>query len=213
VGWNERKAEKKFILSRSRVFKELFYLRQEDLSVTEYKLKFEELVFECGFKIQQLFIIFIYICFITNLRLDFKRELILHVMKSVKKTFILALELELSIFKTRERCSTCEGYGHCANECPLIKYSKCWEFEHYDYQCPSKSQHNGNVQIDDIDDSRIVKDIHITFEFTSDVDELVKTRTLTLDETHIHEENINDIQDTLVLYTHTGRYRCFRGWY
>jgi len=119
-------------------------------------------------------------------------------MKSVKKTFLLALEVELSTIKIRERCSTCEGYKHYAYECPSIKCSKCGEFEHYDYQYPSKSQHTDNVQINDIDNSRIVEDVHIPSEVASDVDDLVKSSTLILDETRIHEESISDIQDALV---------------
>jgi len=59
----KEKLKEKFIPSRSRVFKELFYLRQRDLSVTKYKLKLEELVFECRFKINHLPI---YICFIMD---------------------------------------------------------------------------------------------------------------------------------------------------
>ena len=91
------------------------------MSVTEYKLKFEDLVFECGFKIDLPIIYMFY----NGLRPDFKRELILHVMKSVKETFLLALELlELSTFKTRGRCFTCEGYGHYVYECPSNKCSK-----------------------------------------------------------------------------------------
>ena len=43
------------------------------------------------------------------------------------------------------------------------------------------------MQIDDIDNSKIVEDAHIPYEVTSDVD-LIKTSTPTLDETHIHEE-------------------------
>jgi len=46
------------------------------LSVTEYKLKFEELVFESGFQIYHLPTIYM---FYNSLRLDFKRELILHI--------------------------------------------------------------------------------------------------------------------------------------
>jgi len=38
--------------------------------------------------------------FYNGLRFDFKRELILHVMKSVKEMFF-ALELELFTFKTK----------------------------------------------------------------------------------------------------------------
>jgi len=97
------------------VFKELFYLRQGDLSITKYKLKFEKLVFERGFQINHLPTIYM---FCHGLRPDFKRELILHVMKFVKETFLLTLELELSTFKTKKQCSTCEGYEHYAYECP-----------------------------------------------------------------------------------------------
>jgi len=51
------------------------------------------------------------------------------------------------------------------------------------------------VQIDDIDNLRIIEDVHIPFKVTSDVvDELVKTSTPTLDETHINEKNISDIR-------------------
>jgi len=59
----------------------------------------------------------------------------------------------------------CEGYGYYTYECPSIKCSKCGEFEHYDYQCPSKD----NVQIDDINNLKIVEDVHIASEVTSDV--------------------------------------------
>ena len=99
-------------------------------------------------------------------------------MKPAKETFLLALELESSLraplnrstFKTRERCFTCEGYGHHANECSSIKCSNCGEFRHNGYQCPSKSQHTNNVQIDDIDNSKIVEDVQIPSEVTSDDD-------------------------------------------
>ena len=39
--------------------------------------------------------------FYNELRPDFKRELILHVLKYVKEMFLLALELELFTFKIR----------------------------------------------------------------------------------------------------------------
>jgi len=46
------------------------------------------------------------------------------------------------------------------------------------------------VQID-------VEDVHIPSEITSDVD-LIESSMPTLDEIHIHEENISDVQDALV---------------
>ena len=119
-------------------------------------------------------------------------------MNFVEETFLLSLELELSTFKIRQRCSTCEGCGHFAYECLSIKCSKCGEFEHHDYRCPSKSQHTDNVQIDDIDNSRIAEDGHMPSGITSDVDELVKSSTPILDETCVHKECISDVQDALV---------------
>jgi len=38
---------------------------------------------------------------------------------------------------------------------------------------PSKSQHTNNVQIDYINNSRIVEDVHVPFEVTSDVDDII----------------------------------------
>ena len=54
------------------------------------------------------------------------------------------------------------------------------------------------MHTNDINDSRIVEDIHILSEITSDVDELVKSSTPILDETHVHEESISDVHDLLV---------------
>jgi len=54
------------------------------------------------------------------------------------------------------------------------------------------------VRIDDIDDLRIVKDVHILSEVTSDVNELIKSSTPALDEIYVHEESISDVQDALV---------------
>jgi len=48
-----------------------------------------------------------------------------------------------------------------------MKCSKYGEFLHYDKQCPSKSLHIDIVCIDDIDNSRIIENVHISFEVTS----------------------------------------------
>ena len=64
---------------------------------------------------------------------------------------------------------------------------------------PSKSRHTDNVQIDDIDNSRIVEDVHMPFEVINDVvDDLVKSSAPAFDETHVHEERNNDIRYALV---------------
>jgi len=54
------------------------------------------------------------------------------------------------------------------------------------------------VQTNDIDNLRIVEDVHITSEVISDVDEFVKTSTPILDGTRVHEENISNVQDALI---------------
>jgi len=54
------------------------------------------------------------------------------------------------------------------------------------------------VRLDDIDNSRIIENFHIPSKVTGDVNELIKSSTPTLDEIHVHEENISDIQNALV---------------
>ena len=50
------------------------------------------------------------------------------------------------------------------------------------------------MQIDDIDNSRVVEDVHIPSEVISDViDDLIKSSTSILDETPVHEESISDV--------------------
>ena len=60
-----------------------------------------------------------------------------------------------------------------------------------------------------IDDSRIIEDVHLPSESTSDVDELIKFSTLALDEIHVHEESISYVQDALVeSSTPSHDFRC-----
>ena len=55
------------------------------------------------------------------------------------------------------------------------------------------------MQIDDIDNLRIIEDVHIPSEVTNDVDdEIVKSSTPALNDTHVHEKIISDIQGALV---------------
>jgi len=48
------------------------------------------------------------------------------------------------------------------------------------------------VQIDDIDNSRIIQYVCIPSEVMSD-DDLIKSSTSTLDKIHVHEESISDV--------------------
>jgi len=65
-------------------------------------------------------------------------------LDTVEEAFNVALRLDLT-FKTlvnaKTRCSKCKGY------------------KHYDYQCPSKSQHVRTVPTDEVDDTNVVEDV------------------------------------------------------
>ena len=86
--------------------------------------------------------------FVWGLRPKIKRAMITdpYDLDTVEEVFDVALKLDLT-FKTlvnaKARCSQCEGYGH------------------YDYQCPSESQHVRIVLTDEIDDSKVVEDVQI----------------------------------------------------
>jgi len=68
-------------------------------------------------------------------------------LDTIEEAFDVTLRLDLT-FKTlvnvKARCSKCKGY------------------EYYDYQCPSESQHVRTVPTDDVDDSKIVKDVQVS---------------------------------------------------
>jgi len=67
-------------------------------------------------------------------------------LDTVEEAFGVVLRLDLT-FKTlvnaKAMYSKCEGYGH------------------YNYQCPSKSQHVRTMPIDDVDDSNVVEDVQV----------------------------------------------------
>ena len=106
-----------------------------------------------------------------------------------------------SIFKIKKRYFTCEGYEQHAYECPAVKCSKCEEFRHYDYLCALKSIYIDIVRIDDFHSLRIAKDVHIPFEVTSDVDELIKSSTPALNKIYVHKVSINDVQNALLEFS------------
>jgi len=62
-------------------------------------------------------------------------------LDTVEEVFDVALKIDLTLTRlvnTKARCSKCEGY------------------EHFDYQCPSKSRHVSIVPSDDVDNSKVV---------------------------------------------------------
>ena len=75
----------------------------------------------------------------------------------VEEAFNVALKIDLT-FKTlvnaKARCSMCEGYRH------------------YNYQCLSDSQHVRIVSSDDVDDSKVVEDVHFPSNSASIIDDI-----------------------------------------
>ena len=82
-----------------------------------------------------------------------------HDVDTLEEAFDFGLKIDLT-FKgllltgTWEQCSKYEGYGH------------------YDYQCPSKSQHVRTMFSDDVDDSKVVEDVHVPSETASTIEDI-----------------------------------------
>ena len=68
-------------------------------------------------------------------------------LDTIKEAFNVAVKVDVT-FKTivniKARCSKCEGY------------------EHYDYRCPSESQHVRTVPSNDVDDPKVIEDVHVS---------------------------------------------------
>ena len=78
-------------------------------------------------------------------------------LDTVEKAFNVALKIDLT-FKTlvsaKARCFNYEGYGH------------------YDYQCPSESQHVRIVPNDDVDDLKVIEDVYIPSKTASIIEDI-----------------------------------------
>jgi len=55
-------------------------------------------------------------------------------------------------------------------------WEQCFKYErygHFDYQCPSESRYVNFVPSDDVDDSKVVDDVHVHSEISSVVKDLL----------------------------------------
>ena len=110
--------------------------------------------------------------FVSGLRFDIRRAMInkSYGVDSIKDAFGFVLKIDLTFkvtvgVKAWEQSFKWEGYGH------------------YDYQCSSESRHVNIVPSDDVDDSKVVEDVHIHSEISSVTeDPLVNLATLIIDE-------------------------------
>jgi len=105
-------------------------------------------------------------------------------LDTVEETFDIALKIDLTFKRlvfVKACCSKCEGYRH------------------YDYQCPSKSQHVSIVSSNDFDKSKVVEDVPVPSETTSIIENiLVRSDTLIINEGHASHEGTSEIMDMIV---------------
>jgi len=86
-----------------------------------------------------------------------------------------------TLVNAKARCSKCEGYGH------------------YDYQCSSESQHVKIVPSDDVDNSKVVENVHVPSNTSSIIEDIiVGSDTLIIDEIYMSSNSTIDDVDEIV---------------
>ena len=124
--------------------------------------------------------------FIWDLRPKIRRAMITisYDLNIVEEAFYVALNIDSSfnmLINAKTRCSKCEKY------------------EYYGYQCPSDSQHVRTVPTDDIDDSNVIKDVHVPSKTASIIkDIVVDSDTPIIDEVHMSSDSTSDDLDEIV---------------
>ena len=103
------------------------------MSVQNYITKFENLTLHCDLREHCSHTV---TRFVWSLKSKIRRAMITcsYDLDIVEEAFDVALKIDMTfkrLVNVKVRCSKCEGY------------------EHYDYQCPSKSQHVSIVSSDD----------------------------------------------------------------
>jgi len=72
-------------------------------------------------------------------------------------------------------------------------------YGHYDYQCLSGSQHLRTVPTNDVDDSKTVEDVYISFKIASITEDIATgSDTLIIDEIHTSFDSTSDDVDEIV---------------
>jgi len=124
--------------------------------------------------------------FVWGLRPKIKHDIITcpYNLNTVEEAFDVVVRLNLTfkiLVNVKVRCFKFKGYRH------------------YDYQCPSESQHVKTVPIEDVDDSKVIEEVHIPsktlsiIEYTS-----VCTDTLVNDEIHMSSDSASNDVDEIV---------------
>jgi len=97
--------------------------------------------------------------FVLGLRSKIMRDMIIdsYDLDTVEEAFDVTLNIDLTfkrLVNVKSACFKCEGY------------------EHYDYQCPSNSRRVSIISNDDVDDSKVVEDVHVPSKTTSIIEDI-----------------------------------------
>jgi len=113
--------------------------------VQDYIAKFENPTFHCDVREHCSHTV---TSFIWGLKSKIKCAMITgsYDLDAVEEDFDVALKIELSLTRLVNVKTCC---------------SKCERYRHYDYQYPSKSRHISIVPSDDVDDSKVVENVHV----------------------------------------------------
>ena len=77
--------------------------------------------------------------------------------------------------------------------------SKCEGYEHYNYQCPSECQHIRTVSNNDVDNSKVIEDVHVPIKIASIIKDItVDFGTEIFDEIHVSFDSIGDDVNEIV---------------
>ena len=168
---------------RDYLLDQLQNLRQDHMSIQDHIAIFKDLAYLSDVKEHHFETI---IRFVWSLRPKIRRAMITgsYDLDTVEEVFDVALKIDLT-FKTlvnvKARCSKYEGY------------------EHYDYQCPSKSQHVGAVPSDDVDDSKVIEGVHVSSKTANIIEDItVDFGTLIFDEVHVSSDSTSDDENKIV---------------
>jgi len=105
-------------------------------------------------------------------------------LDTIEKAFDVALKLDLTrkmLANAKVWCSKCEGY------------------EHYNYQCPSECQHIRTVSNNDVDNSKVIEDVHVPIKIASIIKDItVDFGTEIFDEIHVSFDSIGDDVNEIV---------------
>jgi len=161
----------------------LHNLRQDHISVQDYIAIFEDFTHRCDMREHRFQTI---TRFVSNLKSKIRHVMIndSYDFDTVKEAFDVILKIDLT-FKRLINVN--------------VRYSKCEGYRHYDYQCPSESQHVRIVPSDNVEDSKVVEDVNILPKITSIVeDKLVHFGTPIVDEVHMSSDSTSNGADEIV---------------